>query len=209
MHIIGGKYKGKKLFTSLKNNSHFYRPTKNIVRQALANIIIHNFNQKLNSSSLELANLNCIDICCGSGSCGLEILSRGFSFITFIDKSPQACKIVQKNVDNLQVENKHFQIIQDYYCNNNSKSYNQSKHIEFLQNQLKKNIYHLVYIDPPYEQASEIFMFYMNMIFDLLDTDALIIAEVSFDTVLPTLSQYQVIQERKYGYTKLYIYSKI
>ena len=78
MRIIGGKFKNKKI--SLPTDK-LTRPLKDIVRESIFNIIEHSNlieNKILNSSVLDLYS--------GSGSFGLECLSRGASKVVFCEK---------------------------------------------------------------------------------------------------------------------------
>lgn len=40
-----------------------------------------------------------LDLCCGTGSVGLEALSRGASSCLFVDLSPESCAIVRRNLE--------------------------------------------------------------------------------------------------------------
>ena len=84
MRIIGGKFRGKKLFTPGDNDN--VRPTTDYAREALFNVLTN----KLNFSEVKM-----LDLFCGTGAVGLEALSRGAEFVTFVDISPV---ILQKNI---------------------------------------------------------------------------------------------------------------
>ena len=68
MRIISGKFKNKKLFFPKNLQT---RPLKNSVRENIFNIIEH--SNKINTS---FKNSNVLDLYAGSGSFGLESLSR-------------------------------------------------------------------------------------------------------------------------------------
>ena len=70
MKVIAGMLKGMKIDV---NNKLKYRPTLSRIREDIFNILIHNPNFKI-----KLNNSTFADICCGSGSIGIEALSRGF-----------------------------------------------------------------------------------------------------------------------------------
>lgn len=94
MRIITGKYKGKKL--DYPKHKEF-RPTKDRVKEGLFSAI---------QSHIE--NAKVLDLCCGTGSLGLEALSRGATHVTFIDEDIAYCK---KNVMALGVERANSTII--------------------------------------------------------------------------------------------------
>ena len=68
MRIISGKFKNKKL--DFPENSKT-RPLKNSVRENIFNILSHS-----NHVSVNIKNSNVLDLYSGSGSFGLECVSR-------------------------------------------------------------------------------------------------------------------------------------
>lgn len=66
------------------------RPMRDFVRTAMFNII-QDF----------VAGARFLDLFCGTGSVGLEALSRGASSCVFVDRSPGACGIVRRNLNAL------------------------------------------------------------------------------------------------------------
>jgi len=52
-----------------------------------------------------------LDLCAGTGSIGIEALSRGVGFVTFIDKSRRACALIEENLDVLNIPEDHTEII--------------------------------------------------------------------------------------------------
>jgi 16S rRNA (guanine966-N2)-methyltransferase len=88
MRIIAGERRGRKL---VEWEDGGIRPMRDFVRTALFNI--------LSDFVPEAAFL---DLFCGTGSVGLEALSRGARSCTFVDQSPDACGIVRRNLDLLE-----------------------------------------------------------------------------------------------------------
>ena len=88
MRIIGGKYRGKKLFSPTSGE---VRPTSDKAREALFNIL----RTRLGS---DFHHLKLVDVFSGTGAFGLEAISQGFAKVTLIDK----------NIDNLQKNVKLF-----------------------------------------------------------------------------------------------------
>ncbi|BCD60288.1 MULTISPECIES: 16S rRNA (guanine(966)-N(2))-methyltransferase RsmD [unclassified Nitratiruptor] len=84
--IIGGKYKGKKLLLPQKEVT---RSSKNILREALFNIL-----------QFDIVDKNFVEVFGGSGSVGLEALSRGAKRVYFIEKNRDSYKVLKKNVQN-------------------------------------------------------------------------------------------------------------
>lgn len=93
MRIISGKFKGT-VFEFQKNKD--IRPTQNMVREAMFNIL---------GTRCEGARI--LDLCCGTGSLGLEALSRGAESVQFVDSH---CEIVQGNVETLRKKDPTVQV---------------------------------------------------------------------------------------------------
>lgn len=102
MRIISGKYAGRKLVDSsfLKD----LRPTTDRNRQALFNLLTSgNFLGMIN---FKLDGSLVLDLCCGTGSIGLEAISRNAKMVIFIDNNRQHLEIVQKNIEKIDVRDK-------------------------------------------------------------------------------------------------------
>ncbi len=97
MRIIGGKFKGKSIEFLRTNKT---RPLKDSVKENIFNIIAHsNFvDIRLNGSSV-------LDAYSGVGSFGLECLSRGANFVTFVERDIDAMSTLEKNISNLKIKN--------------------------------------------------------------------------------------------------------
>ena len=77
MRIIGGKFKSKSLFLPLDKNT---RPLRDFVKESIFNLIVH--SKKIN---VEINNSIILDLFSGSGSFGLECISRGAKFVNFFE----------------------------------------------------------------------------------------------------------------------------
>ena len=98
MRVIGGKLRGKKILNTLDKLT---RPPKDIVRESVFNIIEHSYNDKIC-----LDNSIILDIFSGTGSFGIESLSRGASKVTFIENYKNSILILKKNLINLNLNNR-------------------------------------------------------------------------------------------------------
>ena len=81
LRVISGKVRGLKLDTP-KNED--VRPTTDRVKESLFNII-----------SPYIIDSNVLDLFAGTGSLGIECLSRGASHATFVDVSKESINIVK------------------------------------------------------------------------------------------------------------------
>ena len=150
MRVISGKVRGLKLDTP-KNDD--VRPTTDRVKESLFNII-----------NPYVIDSNVLDLFAGTGSLGIECLSRGALSATFVDVSKDSINIVKSNVKKARVENESTILNLDF-----------KTAIDRLNVQNKK--FDIIFMDPPY---------YKNMFIDalsnidnsdLLSEDGIIVVE--------------------------------
>ena len=132
MRIIGGKLKGKKIF---EPKNKITRPLKDLTKESIFNIIIHS-----NKFNVDLKNSNVLDLFAGVGSFGLECLSRGSIFITFVENYPEVLKVLKRNISNLRYQSNSIIIKND--INND------------LNFKLFKQKFDIIFLDPPYKEKS-------------------------------------------------------
>ena len=89
MRIITGKYGGRNIKFP---NSKLVRPTTDKVKESLFNYLVHSIN---------FEGIKVCDIYAGSGSLGLEALSRGAAQIHFVEKDFHVVKTLESNIDSL------------------------------------------------------------------------------------------------------------
>lgn len=87
LRVIGGEFRGRNLYTVPGEDT---RPPLAKVRAAVANVL---------ADYIEDARI--LDLFAGTGSYSIELLSRGASFATCIDKSRKALEVIRKNVSSL------------------------------------------------------------------------------------------------------------
>ena len=98
MRIIGGSFKGIKIFEAFDKNT---RPLKDLVKESILNILEYSKDSKIN-----LKNSLILDLFSGTGSFGLECISRGASKVYFFENYSQSIEILHKNIKKLKCENK-------------------------------------------------------------------------------------------------------
>lgn len=91
VRIISGKYGGRRIDAPDNNRTH---PMSERVRNAM-----------FNSIASEIGEADVLDAFAGTGSIGLEALSRGARRVVFIERDRIAQKILAKNISTLGVEN--------------------------------------------------------------------------------------------------------
>ena len=89
MRISGGIHRSRRLLSPRGTST---RPTSDRVREALFSI--------LEGRGL-VAGARVLDLCAGTGALGLEALSRGASFVTFVEPDRKARDVLTKNIEAL------------------------------------------------------------------------------------------------------------
>ena len=129
MRIISGSLKGKKIDFI---NSAITRPIRDLVKENIFNIIHHS-----NLAKINLINSNVLDLYSGVGSFGIECLSRGAKKVTFVEKNSTALKVLNKNINSLEIKN----LSEIYPIETISyiKSFNNEK-------------FNIIFLDPPFAE---------------------------------------------------------
>ncbi len=169
MRIISGIYKGRRLKSS---NDLSIRPTTDRVKEYIFNIL-QDFPQ----------GKNVIDLFSGSGSLGIEALSRGAKFIRFVEKYTASIEILKANLEHVKIPNNHYQII-----NQDAITFTDEKGIEA----------DICIIDPPYiyppiqELVDRIFAH------NIINQDGLLVVEHELINPIETESNlYQIFKQKK------------
>jgi len=184
--IISGKYKGKTLNLPSKITT---RSSKTIVLESFFNTI-----------QFDIINSNFVEVFSGSGSIGLEALSRGAKFIYFMEKDKEALKTLNSNIKQTN-PNDTFVLSGDSFNNITTV-------IKELKNKEEDAYF---YIDPPFSVREGMETIYDKMI-QLIDNlpqeiVKLIIIEHMTGLELPsTINDYTKSKSKKFGNTSLTYY---
>src|SRR5207302_1965837 len=100
MRVIAGKYRGRPL-RSLRGMD--IRPTSDRLRETLFNVLSAG-----NPAALE--GTVWLDLFAGTGAVGIEALSRGAAQVSFVESSPKACDLIEKNLASLGMKAR-FQVL--------------------------------------------------------------------------------------------------
>tara|TARA_B110000467_G_scaffold162107_1_gene184596 strand:- start:1233 stop:1811 length:579 start_codon:yes stop_codon:yes gene_type:complete len=131
MRISGGKARGVELRIS---RSGVHRPAMDRLRQG----IFSSLGQSINGARV-------CDLFAGTGSYGLEALSRGAASTAFVEKNRQACSMIQENI---RIVAKSMQVAQ-------LETFTQPGDA-IKANGLADQSYDLIFADPPYEMIESI-----------------------------------------------------
>lgn len=123
MRVISGEKKGHRLKAPKGNDT---RPTEDKIKESLFNII-----RPIKNDAVVL------DLFAGSGSIGIEFLSRGASKAYFVDLSSKSIAIIKENLDHTKLEDRSVVLKKDA-----------SRALNIFRDDNIKFDY--VYLDPPY-----------------------------------------------------------
>ena len=181
--IVAGKYKGKVLLL----------PSKSTTRSSKA-IVLESF---FNTLQFDIVDANFVELFSGSGSIGLEALSRGAKKIYFMEKDASALKILQQNI--AQTDPNACEVIAgDSFANIGS--------VVSKLKRLNEDAY--FYIDPPFsirEGMEDIYKKTMQLIENLpaLHVKMIIIEHMSGLDIPNKIGIYKVKKSKKFGKTTL------
>lgn len=169
MRIVSGKFKGRRI-TAPKNLP--VRPTTDLSKEALFNILNHQFS---------FHELKVLDLFAGTGNISYEFASRGAEPITSVDADFGCVNFIKKTAQEFDMD--ITAIKSDVY--------------KFLERSKVK--YDIIFADPPYDFSQEQFDKIYQMIFEneLLEDDGLLIIEHSTQTKMEHLEHFN--NSRKYG----------
>ena len=181
MRIIAGNFKGKKIFEPKDKET---RPLKDLTKESIFNIITHS-----NKFSIKLENSDILDLFSGTGSFGLECLSRKARHVTFVENYKQILPILKKNLLNLQSIN-NYKIIQKDILNN----------LEITN--LKKK-FDIIFLDPPYKEKDLNKLLKSIINIKLIKNDGILIIHRHKKQRDEFPSSFKVIEEKIYGISKI------
>ena len=181
MRIISGKFKGTNLYGPKDKK---IRPLKDMVRESIFNFLIHS-----SKISLKLEGANILDLYSGTGSFGIECLSRLANKIIFIEKEKEAIKILEKNIRKIK-QNKKVKI----FANDTL----------FLIKKKKLNLqFNLIFCDPPFKDNNIKMLIELIFQENLLKKNGIIILHRNKNIIDKIPNCFNTIDERIYGMSKI------
>ncbi len=97
MRVIGGQLRGRGIHGPPPETAPRLRPTRDRVREALFNFLLH--GGYANPPAPE--EMRVLDLFAGTGALGIEALSRGADWCTFVDTDPEARALIRRNLEDL------------------------------------------------------------------------------------------------------------
>ena len=177
MRIIAGKFKGLNIQTI---NDASTRPMMSRAREGIFNSLQNDFDDSL-----------VLDLFAGSGSLGIEALSRGASFVTFVDTSTDCKKIIDKNLSDIDQNYTVLVLTVSDYITQSEKKFD------------------IIFYDPPYSLIVNEINSDLNTIHNLMSENSKLIIhrhKSSEQFVYP--EGLELYKEKKYGQSNITILKK-
>ena len=180
LRIIAGSLKGR--YIRIKGSGGGLRPTKEIIREAVADAI----RERINGALIA-------DLCAGSGAFGFEMLSRGAHLVHFVDNNRMYCKSIVEHARLFNIENR---------CNVFCKD---------IQSYLRtcKSVFDIIYYDPPYTSLKLVEII-PNML-PYISTNGILIFErkkTKYKNPIMISDDFK-IESRSYGDTVIDLYRRV
>jgi len=178
LKLTGGSFSGRRLYVPRGG----VRPATNLVREATFSTLLSFFQNGIQG-------LNVLDLFAGSGSLGLEALSRGASYVTFVDRSKYSVVSIRKNLSLLGFRG---EVVQNDVR-------------EYLK-KIKDIDCDLVFMDPPYG-----YNFCMEVVELLLKAfctscTGVLCYERWYTEEEPGFREVELLKRKKYGQTEVLYY---
>jgi len=174
--VTAGSSRGRLLKTPPGRST---RPTTSLVREALFNII---------GDSIRGARV--LDVFAGAGTLGIEALSRGAAWATFVERDRACANIVAENLAATGFAQQGDVVSADA--------------IEWLRAPARDlTSYKLLLVDPPYREGGTLTAVLQALDHAPLRDQALVVVEHHRTQPIPPLERLSYVRDRDYGTTRL------
>lgn len=203
IRVSAGSVRGR----VLKTPNVYLRPMMGKVREALFSML-RVFGALNNQGSV-------LDLYCGSGSVGIEALSRGMGRATFVDYAQECIDTTTANLKACQFEGSSEAVcmsVEDFLSSwKERKRLQAEKEMNSVdKNVIKRDYFDIITITPPYEEVD--YSILMQQVVDsgCVGAGTFVVVEypVEIKTMPPTIAHRLIgIRNRKYGRTMLAVYA--
>jgi 16S rRNA (guanine966-N2)-methyltransferase len=183
MRIISGQWRGMRLEAGQHEN---LRPLTDRIKESVFGII---------DDFVEDAQV--LDLFAGSGSFGIEALSRGAASVIFCEKDSQATSVIRKNLEKIRCETHRFEIVR-------------ADVFKCIRNLFQRNIqFDLIFLDPPFRTPVSQKIFASLSDFDVLRRKGIMIfRHHKKETVLEKMTNFDLFRSKQYGDSMVRFYKK-
>jgi 16S rRNA (guanine966-N2)-methyltransferase len=179
VRVTSGEHKGRKLSAGRKMK---IRPTSDRVKESIFDTLRG-----------EIEGKRVLDLFAGAGSLGIEALSAGASFVTFVDTSSASINVLKKNLDDLKLSDKSSIL-----------------HLDGLKALNKPDSpYQIIFADPPYLKGFAQKVIDQVAVSGVLVTGGILVLEHhKKENVTFPEDKLTLLKERKFGDTVISIFYK-
>ena len=174
MRIISGELKGKILISP---DNDLIRPTSDRGKE----VIFDTLSSILSKQDKEYEEIQILDIFCGTGSLGIEAISRGGKSISFIDNSETAINLTRMNCEKLKINNVN--LLNYNFFDINLSIIKQAD---------------VIFLDPPYKMYDPSEILRMLLTKNLLKINGILIFETSVRNKLQDFKELKLIKKKEF-----------
>ena len=193
MRVIAGAFRGRRL--TAPKGKRLVRPTADRVKESIFSILRE-----------RIVDANFLDLCAGTGSMGIEALSRGAKHVTFLERDPRCIEIIERNL---------------HTCGLLTES--QSRYHLFRRDVVKgitdlckrSTVFEIIYFDPPYRVdlagGSQLYTTCLRLLAkgSLLCIGGILLVEHAKQCVMPDeVGSLRQSRQARYGETVVSFYRK-
>ena len=178
MKIISGTHKGQNILTI---NDSKTRPMMGVAREGI-----------FSSLQFQIEDSMILDLYAGSGSMGIEALSRGALYVTFVDSSDKCVNIIEKNLTKF---------------GNNYNIQNMSAD-KYILNAYDK--YRIIFYDPPFNLDDYKVSEEISNLENLIEEEGIIVCHRHIKSVTSiTSKKLKIYKEKLYGQSRILLIKKL
>lgn len=185
MRITGGEFGGRVLKTPRGDH---VRPTQDMVREALFSMLM-----------ADVPGARFLDLFAGTGSVGIEAMSRGASEVYWIEGDRGVAKTTLRNVSEIVGSDAEFRVV----C---------SDVMRWIRSVGRNMAFDIVFADPPYADAKQdgcdgglVALADALAKGDVIARDGLLITEMPIAAPVLSLEGWRLLRDRTYGKTRLVV----
>lgn len=177
IRLISGEYGGRVIEGSGTDRTH---PMGERIRNAVFNKLSH---------QIDFEGISVLDAFAGSGSLGLEALSRGAASAVFVERDRVAQNVISNNIKSLKVDEKATLIKAQI-----------SSWADIVTDE-----FDLIFVDPPYHDPQ---LSTVSKIIRLLKPNGLMVLSLPSRSEVPTELGVVVVDNRSYGNAAIIYYRR-
>ena len=178
MKIISGTHKGQSIFTI---NDSKTRPMMGVAREGI-----------FSSLQFQIPESIILDLYAGSGSMGIEAMSRGAKYVTFVESSDKCVKIIEKNLKNFENNYMIQNMSVDKYISNAFEQFN------------------IIFYDPPFSFDDSKITAELNSLENILQENGIIVCHRhTKSTTTISSKKIELYKEKLYGQSRISLIKKL